>query len=285
MLPTRRHALLAIAAAPWGGWLAARPLSAAEANPNQVGTSSAIAAESFTPSAEFQAFITALAREQLPDKYEKTKNWGQTTRVFDGWKVERHGLKIETRRRWKEANDGGWQMYRVDLVEPEKHFDVRIENVRQTGTKVACDVAVVAAAHVLGRHTQWESGVQLVSVSAEAEAKLRLVATVEIGMSLDPAKFPPDLCLIPEVTSADIHVLQFRLRRVSHFHGPVVKSLSATVREVLEDKVADSREKLVASLNKSLAKQQDKLRLSLADALNSPWKQVVEKNIPASSAR
>jgi hypothetical protein len=48
----------------------------------------------FTPSADFQELITKLAREQLPDKYEKTKNWGKTTRVFDGWKLERDGLRL-----------------------------------------------------------------------------------------------------------------------------------------------------------------------------------------------
>ncbi len=226
-------------------------------------------AESFTPSAEFQALITRLAREHLPDKYEKTKNWGKTTRVFDGWKLERDGLKVETRRRFKDANDGAWQKYTIRLLDPEHKFDVRVANLRQRESQAVCDVTVVGLARVSGRHTQWENGVQLISIGAEADARLRLRAELAVAMKLDPTKFPPDFALQPRVTKADLDILEFKIRRISHFGGPMVKSLSSTVREVLEDKIAEDRHKLVERLNKSLAKQQSKLRFSAADWLSS----------------
>ena len=47
------------------------------------------------------------------------------------------------------------------------------------------------------------------------------------------------------------------------------KSLSSSVREVLEDKIAESRPQLVDRLNKSLAKQDAKLRFSAADWLSA----------------
>ena len=225
------------------------------------------APETFTPSDEFQQLLTRLAREQLPDKYEKSKNWGKTTRVFAGWKVEQEGLKVETHRRYKEVNDGAWQKYSIHLLNPDKKFEVRVENLRQQENRPICDVTVVAAVRVSGRHAQWENGVQLVSIGAEADAKLRLRAELAIGMKLDPSKFPPDVYFEPRVTKADLDILEFKIRRISHFGGPVVKSLSSSVREVLEDKIADDRPKLVQKLNKSLAKQDSKLRFSAADWL------------------
>lgn len=254
----RRHFLLALATVFVVGTNTSRKVSADE---------SSTSSESFTPSAEFQQLLTKLAREQLPDKFEKSKNWGKTTRVFDGWKVERDGLKVETRRRYKDANDGAWQKYSIHLLNPDKQFEVRVANLRQKENKLVCDVTVIAAVRVSGRHTQWENGVQLVSIGAEADARLRLRAELAVGMKLDPTRFPPDIALEPRVNQADIDILEFKLRRISHFGGPVVKSLSSSVREVLEDKIAADREKLVQKLNKSLAKQDAKLRFSAADWL------------------
>ncbi|MCE9525114.1 MAG: hypothetical protein K8R36_03560 [Planctomycetales bacterium] len=258
----RRQFLLALAAASF----------VASTNPALYADDPSIkptAAEPFTPSPEFQTLITRLAREQLPDKYEKTKNWGKTSRVFDGWKLERDGLRLETRRRFKQANDGAWQKYTIELLDPDQNFELRVTNLRQQESQVVCDVAVIASARVHGRHTQWENGVQLLSIGAVADARLQLRAQLAMSMKLDPTKFPPDISLEPRVTQADLDILDFKIQRISHFGGPVVKSLSSSVREVLEDKIAESRPQLVARLNKSLAKQDAKLRFSAVDFLSA----------------
>ena len=73
----------------------------------------------FTPSPQFQAWITQIVREQLPDNYEKTKNWGHTVKSFDGVSVRIEDGRLKTHRKFKLANDGEWQMYRVKLVDPD----------------------------------------------------------------------------------------------------------------------------------------------------------------------
>ncbi|HUE72475.1 MAG TPA: hypothetical protein VMP01_16445 [Pirellulaceae bacterium] len=225
---------------------------------------------SFTPPPEFQEFVTAIAREHLPDEYEKTKNWGHTKRVWAGVKVERDGLRVETRRRYRQVNDGAWQRYRIDLIQPEKHFQITVANIRQSENKILAEITAVAKLHAFGRHSQWERGVQLFSISADATARVRLKADVEITTRLDATKIPPDLLLSPRVTSADLEILDFRLDRVSDLDGPLVKSLSSTVREILEDKLAEKRQKLVEKMNKSLAKREEKFRLSAKDAIGGP---------------
>lgn len=226
---------------------------------------------SFTPPAEFQELVTAIAREHLPEQYEKSKNWGQTKRVWAGVKLERDGLRLETRRRYRDVNDGAWQKYRIELIQPRKHFHIELANIRQIDNKILGEITVVARLHAFGRHSQWERGVQLFSISADATARVRLKAQLEITTRLDATKVPPDLLLSPRVTSAEIEILDFRLDRVSDLSGPMVKSLSSTVREVLEDKLVEKREKLVEKMNKSLAKREEKFRISTADALMSSW--------------
>jgi hypothetical protein len=228
----------------------------------------ASAPEAFTPDAEFQAWISALVRQHLPDQYEKKKNWGQTKRTLDGVSIKFDDGWLKTHRKYKEANDGKWQMYRVELIDPERSFDIRIANLRELDDGcVGLRVTAVAALHALGRQAQWEHGIQLYSVSAEADARVRLTADAAVAVQLDPTRFPPDVHLRPEVTAARVEILDFKLRRISDLDGPLVRALSKTVREELEDKLAQDNAKLVAKLNKAIDKEEPKLKLSAADLM------------------
>ena len=241
----------------------------------------ATAAERFVPSDEFQKFITDLAREHVPENYEKRKNWGNTRRVQKGLDVRFEGLRLDTKRIFKEEEHGVWQWYTITNLEPDKHFTVRIEQVREaTGGRVICDLSATAKLHCFGRQSQWDRGVQLYSVSADAETQVKLLVSATIRPRLDPKTFPPDVVLLTEVTHADLEIHDFRLQRVGPFDGPVIRSLSKTVREVLEDKIAADREKLVTKINEQIGKQQDKLRLRWSDLLETPWGNLAEKLTP-----
>jgi hypothetical protein len=222
----------------------------------------------FTPSPEFQAWLTDLVREHLPHEYEKKKNWGNTEWRFDGLSVQLDDGRLKTHRKFAEMKDGRWTMYRIKLADPEEQFDVEVSRMEELPDgRVAMDLAAVAKLDVFGRQSLWTRGVQVFSLSAEADAKVRLTAHAEIATRLDPTVFPPDVHLAPNITTAHLEILDFKLRRISRADGPLVRSLSHTAREELEDKLAEDNEKLVAKLNKSLAKQQGKLKLSLAEMM------------------
>ena len=220
----------------------------------------------FTPSPEFQTWLTNLVREHIPHEYEKRKNWGNTERKMSGLSIQLDDGRLKTHRKFVEANDGKWTHYRVRLVDPEEQFEVRVSQMQEIeGGRVAMDVSAVAKLDVFGRQSLWTRGVQLFSLSAEADARVRFTAHVEIATRIDPTVFPPDVHLTPSVTTAKLDILDFRLRRISRADGPLVRSLSHSVREMLEDKLAEDNAKLVAKLNKQLAKQDDKLKLSLSE--------------------
>jgi hypothetical protein len=229
------------------------------------------------PSAEFQTLITRIVRQALPAEYEKRHNWNHTQRVFDGWKLEWDGGKLETRRRWKEANDAQWHVYRVNLVDPEQTFRVHVERFQALESgKVLCDLAVDTKLAVEGRLLQWDRGVQLLSIDAQAEAEARLWARLEIGGKVDVGKFPPSLYLEPVVQDAAVDLPRFRILRIGKLDGPLVKSLSHGAREVIEEKLAEARPKLVDKMNAEIKKSEAKLKLSVTDLLNSPWGKAVE---------
>ena len=237
--------------------------------------------EAFTPSAEFQEWIRGLVRAQLPDRYEKKKNWGHTARALDGLSIKLEDGKLKTHRRYKQANDGTWQMYRVDLVDPDEKFDIQIANLRALDDgRVGMQITAVASVKAFGRQAQWEKGLQLYSVSAEADARVRLTAETEVATQLDPTKLPPDVHLKPEVTAAKLEILEFKLRRISDLDGPLVRALSRTVRKELEDKLAEDNAKIVAKLNRAIDKKEERLKLSAGDLGKLKWSDL-EKAVAA----
>jgi hypothetical protein len=228
--------------------------------------------DAFTPSPEFQEWITNLARQQLPEDYEKRKNWGHTAKAFDGVSLKIEDGKLKTHRKYKQANDGQWQLYRIKLTDPDEQFDIKIANIRKlAGGKVGLEITAVASLEVFGRQSLWQHGVQLYSLSAEATARVKLWASAEVATHMDLTRFPPDIALAPEITAARFEIPDFRMRRIGELHGPLVRSLSHATREALEDKLAEDNAKLVAKLNRAIDKQEKKLRLSLADVIESKW--------------
>jgi hypothetical protein len=218
-----------------------------------IATPRPVAGSTIPISESLQQYITQLVLEEVPPVYENTKKWGGTKRVMSGLDWEQDGLKIETRRRWKDVNHGSWSRYKLKLIDPEKTFEVRLENLRDLGDNTAgFDLVCVAKLACWGRMSQWKRGLQLISLSADADAKVRLVASVELKMAIDPKTLPPDIILSPKVTAADLQLQQFELQRVGLADGPVVEQLGEVVEEGLQDYLAENRQKLAEKMNKQI---------------------------------
>ena len=216
--------------------------------------------------------VTGIVRNNLPDQYEKKKNWGQTTDVWDGLHMSLDGVRIKTKRKKKQVNHGTWTMYRAQLTHPDE-FTVEVKNLRRLDDgRAAFDAEFYAPLAVFGRVNQWQYGVQLISLSADADARVRLKITCAVTTRLEASKgFVPDVAFEPEVTAAQIVLEDFRLNRISQLHGPLVKEIGEEAHDFLQDEINDRNTQIVAKINKQIAKQQDKLRLSLADLASTKF--------------
>ena len=109
-------------------------------------------------------------------------------------------------------------------------------------------------------------------MSAEADADVQLKLWCEIGMRLNFRKFPPDVWLVPEVTRGDLNLTGFQLRRVSKFDDPVIRQLSDSVHKLLRAKIEERRDRLPEKINRQIARNEDKLRLSITDFTIQKWR-------------
>ncbi len=216
------------------------------------------------------ALVTDLTRAFIPRDYEDNRKWGKTKEVVDGLHVRRDGWQIKTHRTKKAVNHGTWTRYEVRLLDPENRFKITLQNVRRLPDgRVAVDVHCDARLRTFGRLSEWQYGVQLFSLSAEAHADVRLTMACAFRVNVDLSRIPPDVIVDVHVDDAEILIRRFRMRRISQISGPLVKQLSHGVREVLEDAIDQRRDKMAEKINKQIEKNQDKLRLSLSTLLKT----------------
>ncbi|TWU23676.1 hypothetical protein [Bythopirellula polymerisocia] len=224
-----------------------------------------IAAPSTTSAALANAFAN-LVSASIPIEYEKRKDWGRTKEIISGLKFEDFDIK----RRHKAVKHGVWKHYKVKLTDPDNKLQVRIEQLRALdGSRVAFTLTVHADLSLWGRAKVYERGVHLIALEIVGRTTMDLSLDCEIGVQIETQDLLPALDIDPRVTDAQLGLSNFRLERVSNAHGPVVKELSNTIENWIEDELRGP--KLVEKLNKSIDKRRDSLRLSPSQLLDSSW--------------
>lgn len=228
--------------------------------------------------ATVQPLLMGLVLKNIPADYENTKKWGGQREVWDGLHVRMDGLKIHTKRRKKLANHGSWKRYHISLIDPREHVQFRFENVHEgPDEKIAFDMFLAAKLAAHGRFQEWNRGVRLLSISAEGIADVQLRLTCLVATQLDVTKLPPDFIIQPEVTDAKLELLDFKLNRISKADGPVVRELSHSVENIMQEKLAEKNQKLVSKINRQIEKHRDQLRLSLSDLVKKKLMMVADE--------
>ncbi len=231
-----------------------------------------LAAEEET-SREVTKWIVWLADNYLPRSYDNDKNWGTQKTVIDGLEWRQEGLKLETKRRWKEVNHGNWTKYHLEVREPKENFQIEIRDVTTLPDgNVEFNAHINAPLDIQGRLSVWQYDVQVISLNADAEADVQVKLACRVAIKLHPLTFPPDVLLQPEVLSSDMQLTYFRLNRLSQIGGPMAKRLGEGMEFFLRDKVRNEGTSLTEKLNRAIDKRRDRLRISGSEWLQGKMK-------------
>ena len=226
--------------------------------------------------AALRGLVMLTLYEVVPDQYVDESKWNLTKYHTIGLRVEGKGLKARVRRRKKEVKHGLWKRYQIDLPDSDQ-WDISLSEMRDLGDgRVGFSASFRTPLQVLARASHWERDLQLYSISAQADATVKLSVDCEMSMKVNATRFPPDIQLVPAVTDARLQVEHFRLNRVSQLRGPLVRELGEEAHDILQREINKRREKLTSKLNKQIEKNQSKLTLSLADLGRSQWKVLTE---------
>ena len=115
-----------------------------------------------------------------------------------------------------------------------------------------------------------------ISLSTNAEATIELNVACDIHVIVNPLKIPPDVEFRPVVTNATVSLQHFEVHNISQLHGPLAELLGKGIREVLDNRLEDYREKLVVKMNSEITKQKGKLKLSLQDWMQTSVRKKTE---------
>jgi hypothetical protein len=90
----------------------------------------------------------------------------------------------------------------------------------------------------------------------------------DVRIDPDYSEVPPAIQITPKILSAKISIDQFEVERVSRIGGDVAELWGDIVKELFTEKLVDAQnDKLVDKLNRSIDKNRDDLRISMATAI------------------
>ena len=226
---------------------------------------------------ELSSWVRWLVLRNLPPNFEDNRKWGREKEVFNGVQLRREGWKIETKRKTKTAKHGTWSRYFIEFVEPTQKLQVNIQGIEfPIKGPIRVVTQITAPLKLFGRISEWCRDVQLISISADADATIELNVSCDIQVILNPLKIPPDVEFRPTVTDATVLLRDFEVHRISRLHGPIAELLGKGIREVLDNRLEDYREKLVVKMNSEITKQKGKLKLSLQDWMQTSVRKKTE---------
>lgn len=216
--------------------------------------------------------LTKVIWEGIPHEYIDAKRWGKTIQRWDGVQLRREGWKLETKRSWKSVNHGLWKKYAARLIDPEHQFSVALANVRPAKEDaVSFDLVFVIPLALEARQAQWVNGVQLYSISADVEAKIRLTVSLNLATRFELEKLPPQVVFRPVATNADLQIESFAVKRVSKIGGEFAEQVTQLAETQLDEFAAAQEPKIVEKINRAIAKNEERMTVDLGAALASPW--------------
>lgn len=216
------------------------------------------------------SWLEQMVRDNLPETYEDNRKWNLQKEVWDGVRVWREDNRLETKRKKKLVNSGTWTRYTITFVEPEQNLHIQFHRLEPLPDgKIAFTVTVDATLDVFGRLSQWVRDVQLISLSANADAQCRLTLEGTVAIQMNILKLPPDVMIRPEVTNARVDLTYYNVRRISQIGGEFAQALGNGLRKTLDDKIEDMNGKLAGKINAQLAKKSDRLSFSGQDWLQT----------------
>lgn len=211
---------------------------------------------------EAQQFIRSIALLLIPQKFEDDNGWGDEKRIQSGLYVDFENGRLKTKRRWNHVNHGSWLRGSGELVDPDKTFSLKATQLPDPDADTQrYEVEVSSRLLIRGRQQQWNYGVMLWSISAEAIADLGLRATFDVKTEVVTTDKGARLRFQPQIVRAAADLKRFTLLSVSRAKGPAVRGTGELVEELIEMRIKQENRSLAARINKALLKKPDLIEI------------------------
>jgi hypothetical protein len=212
-------------------------------------------------------FIRGIILLLIPRTFEDSDDWGRETRIQSGLKIDFDDGRLKTKRRWKLVNHGSWLQGSGELLTPEESLQLNATLLSSADSSARrYRIQTSATLRVTGRQQQWNYGVRLWSISADAIAKVRLEADIEVLTQIVNSDAGPRLRFLPKITRAKAKLDDFSLRRISHFKGTGIREMGDVLKELIDLRIRKENRDLAHRINKALQRKPERLEIPLTPA-------------------
>lgn len=211
--------------------------------------------------------LKTLVAEAIGDGYEDTKHWGRTREVIGGVDIEPRPGRFAPRisKHKVEVRDGFWRRYRVDLLDPERDLDVRIDNLQPVSPGVTdFTIHIAIRARITAQVEHWIRGIKGFNAEVISDAGIVIDASCRIAIRSEfaPGRFLPDVILEPEVRAIKLRLTDLDTHQIGRLRGDLVEEIGNGSRRVIDELLQRREDQLVAKANRKIAENRDKLRFS-----------------------
>lgn len=220
-----------------------------------------------------------LALAELPRSYNGDSHWQDTKKVWAGVKLHREGLRLETKRRWKQRRHGLQVRYTVTSQRAIEHnaIDLDILSVEAVGNAEESNAPdamdhwniasrITAPLDFVARVEQWNYGARLYSIEIKGDMRVRLDINGQLAVRPEFSSVIPGIEIDPQVDHARLNLQHFHVDRVSKIGGEVAEQWGETA-EWMAKRIfrEDINNKLTEKLNRAIDKKREDLVLSASD--------------------
>lgn len=211
------------------------------------------------PYKELSQLIHKVIVTQMPRSHEQKIGWDQTTPVPPG-KLPlprlRPRIKVGDR---EELAHGAWKRYKVWVEDPAKDLVIEVKDLKaQENGNWRLQLESRVLVHLEGEFRQYQKGLLLVGIQANADAVLWSCLDFDIAVELNTSKLPPEVKVKPKVVGTKLDILDFRLGRIGrveiidesrrldnelrHFLRDLLKTQEPAVQEYANQAIARALE-------------------------------------------
>gem|GEM_PF-1278222 len=212
-------------------------------------------------------FLRSIILLLIPRTFDDSDDWGRETRIQSGLDIDFDDGRIRTNRRWKHVNHGSWLQGSGELLTPEETLQLKATQLASTnGDSRRYRIQTAAKLRIIGRQQQWNYGMRLWSISADAIADVRLDVDLEVRTQIFSSDSGPRLRFLPKITRANARLDDFSLRRISHSKGTVVREMGDWLKELIDLRIRKENRDLADRINQALQRKPERLEIPLTPA-------------------
>jgi hypothetical protein len=199
--------------------------------------------------------IRSLALKVAPKEFTASPGWGQSTPFPPRLRLPnlpRTTIKVGDR---LELAHGSWKKAKVWMENSEKDFALAVTELKpQDASKYRLSLTSTAPLLVDFEFQQWLNGLMLVGVNGRAKAKIKVDLDCDIGLTLNVAKFPPEVSVEPKIAKTKIEVLELEVFNAGTANRPdLAQNLNNEIKNFVQGMAQDAEPKIQDEANRAIA--------------------------------